>query len=149
MRIARNDGGVREVNANLARVGSQLAAERQDLGAALANLSTALTLVNDFVANNRNALTDDIHKLTTVTSVLSKEKDALREVVDMAPFALINLALAGDPKANTLDTKADLDQPFVNPTGPDGTLCQLLPTLCTTSSARSASQWSDLLAVPR
>jgi phospholipid/cholesterol/gamma-HCH transport system substrate-binding protein len=151
--LARNDGAVRSLNGNLARVGDQLAAERQDLGAALANLSTALQLVNSFVADNRNALTGDIHKLTSVTNTLIGEKEALKQVVDTAPFALINLALAGDPKANTLDTKADLDQPLVNPTGPNGTICQLLPLLCTKQQAPSglpgpkAKTWSDLLAV--
>src|SRR6185312_6566383 len=47
--LAQNDGGIRAVNGNLAKVGGQLAAERHDLGAALANLSTALQLVNSFV----------------------------------------------------------------------------------------------------
>ena len=146
--LARNDGAVRTLNGNLAKVGDQLAGERQDLGAALANLSTALQLVNSFVADNRNALTGDIHKLTSVTGVLVKEKEALKQVVDMAPFALINLALAGDPKANTLDTKADLDKPFVDPTGPNGTICQLVPQLCTQRlGSVGTKSWADLLAV--
>jgi phospholipid/cholesterol/gamma-HCH transport system substrate-binding protein len=148
--LARNDGAVRQLNENLAKVGDQLAGERQDLGAALANLSTALQLVNSFVSENRDALTGDIHKLTTVTNVLAKEKEALREVVDMAPFALINLALAGDPKANTLDTKADLDKPLVNPAGPNGTLCQLIPALCTKQQFdANPTNLADLLAVRR
>ncbi|HET6817812.1 MAG TPA: MCE family protein [Mycobacteriales bacterium] len=124
--LAQNDGGVRALNANLARVGTQLAGERRDLGAALANLSTALQLISQFVGDNRTRLTSDIHKLTKVTSVLSREKEALTEVVDMAPFALSNLALAGDTKAHTLDTKDESGQPFSNPTGPNGVLCQLL-----------------------
>jgi phospholipid/cholesterol/gamma-HCH transport system substrate-binding protein len=129
--LAQNDGGVRALNANLARVGTQLAGERRDLGAALANLSTALQLISQFVGDNRTRLTSDIHKLTKVTSVLSKEKDALAEIVDMAPFALSNLALAGDTKAHTLDTKDESGQPFSNPTAQDGFLCQLLgPSFC-------------------
>jgi phospholipid/cholesterol/gamma-HCH transport system substrate-binding protein len=149
--LARNDGGVRALNANLAQVGDQLAAEREDLGAALANLSTALQLVNSFVAENRTTLTRDIHKLTTVTNVLTREKEAIKQVIDTAPFALINLALAGDPKAKTLDTKADLDRPLVNPTGPNGSLCQLLPPLCTEQAdlGTKAASWADLLAVGR
>jgi phospholipid/cholesterol/gamma-HCH transport system substrate-binding protein len=123
--LAQNDGGVRALNANLQRVGGQLASERQDLGAALANLSTALQLVNSFVSDNRTQLTTGIHKLTKVSSVLSREQEALKEVVDMAPFALVNLALAGDPKAHTLDTKDESGQPFQNPTGQNGVLCQL------------------------
>jgi virulence factor Mce-like protein len=157
--LARNDGGVRALNDNLAKVGSQLSAERQDLGAALANLSTALQLVNQFVAENRNALTSDIHKLTTVTNVLTREKEAVTQIVDTAPFALVNLALAGDPKAKTLDTKADLARPLLDPAGPNGALCQVIAALpapfgpaaysafCTVSSAGTAGSLSDLLAV--
>jgi phospholipid/cholesterol/gamma-HCH transport system substrate-binding protein len=134
--LAQNDGGVRALNANLSRVGTQLAGERRDLGAALANLSTALQLISQFVADNRAHLTSDIHKLTKVTSVLSKEKEAITEIIDMAPFALSNLALAGDTKAHTLDTKDESGEPFSNPTAQDGFLCQLLgPSFCVSAAA--------------
>jgi phospholipid/cholesterol/gamma-HCH transport system substrate-binding protein len=144
--LAANDGGIRELNSNLAKVGDQLAGERKDLGAALANLATALQLVNGFVSDNRNALTGDIHGLTKVTNVLSKEKEALKEIIDMAPFALSNLALAGDPKAHTLDTKDDPQGPLTQPIGPNGLICQVLgPPFCTAPSANTTL--SDLLAV--
>ena len=144
--LASNDGGIRALNSNLQKVGGQLAGERRDLGAALSNLATALTLVNGFVADNRSALTGDIHGLTKVTSVLSREKEALTEIVDMAPFALTNLALAGDPKAHTLDTKDDPSGPLTNPTGPNGILCQVLGgTFCT--AAATPASWADLLTV--
>jgi len=123
--LAKNDGGVRALNANLARVGTQLAGERKDLGAALANLSTALQLISQFVSDNRTQLTSDIHKLTKVTSVLSREKEALTQVIDLAPFALSNLALAGDTKAHTLDTKDESGQPFTPGPASLGVLCQL------------------------
>jgi phospholipid/cholesterol/gamma-HCH transport system substrate-binding protein len=149
--LAGNDGGIRAVNANLAKVGNQLAGERQDLGAALANLSVALQEVNSFVADNRGALTGDIHKLTTVSGVLSAEKEALREIVDMAPFALSNLALAYDPRARTLDTKDDAQQPLLNPNAPNGVLCQSLPpalkNLICAAGAKKATSLADLLAV--
>jgi phospholipid/cholesterol/gamma-HCH transport system substrate-binding protein len=144
--LAANDGGIRALNSNMQKVGGQLAGERRDLGAALSNLATALTLVNSFVANNRTALTGDIHGLTKVTSVLSREKEALTEIVDMAPFALSNLALAGDPKAHTLDTKDDPSGPLTNPVGPNGIICQVLGGSFCTASAAPAS-WEDLLKV--
>ena len=144
--LAANDGGIRALNANLAKVGGQLAGERRDLGAALANLATALQLVDGFVHDNRNALTGDIHGLTKVTNVLTTEKEALKEIVDMAPFALTNLALAGDPKAHTLDTKDDPQGPLTQPIGPNGIICQVLgPPFCTAPSA--GTTLSDLLAV--
>jgi phospholipid/cholesterol/gamma-HCH transport system substrate-binding protein len=143
--LAANDGGIRVLNDNLAKVGGQLAGERRDLGAALANLATALQLVNGFVSDNRTALTGDIHGLTKVTNVLTTEKEALKEIIDMAPFALSNLALAGDPKAHTLDTKDDPQGPLTQPIGPTGIICQVLgPPFCT---APSTTSLSSLLAV--
>jgi phospholipid/cholesterol/gamma-HCH transport system substrate-binding protein len=143
--LAQNDGGVRALNANLAKVGNQLAGERAELGAALSSLSTSLRLVNSFVAQNHDALTGGIHKLTDVTNTLMKEKEALKEVVDMAPFALTNLALAGDPKAHTLDTKDDAGEPLANPTAKDGFLCQLLPPTCTSSHVGVTNPLAQLL----
>jgi virulence factor Mce-like protein len=147
---ANDDGGVRALNANLARVGTVLAAERTDLGNALANLATALRLVNDFVANNRTVLTTDIHKLAAVSTVLSREKEAITEIIDMAPTALANLSLAYDPRAMTLDTKDDAGNPFSNPTGKNGVLCQLFNVFCTGAAGTvRPGSYLNLLQVPR
>jgi phospholipid/cholesterol/gamma-HCH transport system substrate-binding protein len=126
--LADNDGGVRRLNANLALVGGQLAGERKDLGAALANLATALSAVNGFVSANRSNLTGDIHGLAKVTNVLTKEKAAITQFTDIAPFALSDLGLSYDPVARTLDTKSDTTEPLTS-TGPAGTLCILLGQL--------------------
>jgi phospholipid/cholesterol/gamma-HCH transport system substrate-binding protein len=119
--LANDDGGVRALNRNLQAVGTQLAGERHNLGAALANLSTALRQVNTFVAANRQGITTDLHQATTVTQSLTAEKQALIQVLDDAPIAVGNLSLAGDPKARTLDTKADISY-GVTP----GAICQTL-----------------------
>lgn len=153
--LAQNDGGIRALNGNLAKVGTQLAGERKDLGAALANLSTALQLVSSFVGDNRTRLTSDISKLTSVTNILTKEKKAIAEIVDMTPYALSNLSLAYDPKAHTLDTLDAASQAFAHPTGPNGLLCQLssnspIPGLHQAVCARSAASvptLADLLTV--
>jgi phospholipid/cholesterol/gamma-HCH transport system substrate-binding protein len=126
--LAQDNGGVRQLNTNLATVGTQLAAERKDLGGALSNLASALTAVNTFVAQNRTNLTGDIHGLATVTNVLTKEKEAITQFTDLAPLALSDLSLSYDPESQTLDTKGDLTTQLTR-TGPAGTLCQLLSTL--------------------
>jgi phospholipid/cholesterol/gamma-HCH transport system substrate-binding protein len=152
--LAQNDGGVRALNANMAKVGGQLAAERQDLGAALANLSEALRLVSSFVADNRTRLTSDIHKAAAVTNVLSREKEAITEIIDMSPYALTNLSLAYDSSAKTLDTLDAAGQVVSQPgpVGPNSQLCDLfgdqLPQLCT-AAASKAKTLADLLAVVR
>jgi len=154
--LAQNDGGIRALNTNLAKVGTQLAGERKDLGAALANLSTALQLVSSFVGDNRTRLTSDISKLTSITNILTKEKKAIAEIVDMSPYALMNLSLAYDPKARTLDTLDAANQPFEHPTGPNGLLCQLstnspIPGLhdavCAPAPTARMHTLADLLAV--
>jgi phospholipid/cholesterol/gamma-HCH transport system substrate-binding protein len=126
--LANDDGGVRTLTETLAKVGGQLSGERRDLGAALGNLATALSAVQSFVSANRTNLTGDIHGLAKVTDVLSKEKEALTQLTDLAPLALSDLSLAYDPASQTLDTKADLTVPLLR-TGPAGALCQLLGTL--------------------
>jgi phospholipid/cholesterol/gamma-HCH transport system substrate-binding protein len=126
--IANDNGGVLALNKNLALVGGQLSSERKDLGAALANLATALTTVQSFVADNRAGLKTDIHGLAKVTDVLTKEKTAITQFTDLAPLALSNLSLAYDPATQTLDTNAALSEPLTK-TGPSGALCQLLSTL--------------------
>jgi phospholipid/cholesterol/gamma-HCH transport system substrate-binding protein len=141
------------VNSNLATVGTQLAGERQDLGAALASLSQALSAVNGFVAANRSSLTGDIHGLASVTNVLTKEKEAITELTDQAPLALSDLALSFDPKAATLDTKADLSTSGTT-SGNAGALCQLLGSLGLTSvlgapaGCTSATKTISLVNVP-
>jgi virulence factor Mce-like protein len=151
--LAQNDGGVRAVNANLQRVGAQLAGERKDLGAALANLSQALRLVSSFVADNRSHLTSDIHKAAQVTNVLSREQEAIRQIIDLSPFALTNLSLAYDSTAKTLDTLDAAGQVFsqAGPVGPNSTLCELtngqIPQLCTAAAAVRAKTLADLLGV--
>ncbi|HVU61620.1 MAG TPA: MlaD family protein [Mycobacteriales bacterium] len=126
--LANDNGGVVALNKNLAQVGSQLAGERKDLGAALANLATALTSVETFVADNRAGLKTDIHSLAKVTDVLTQEKTAITQLTDLTPLALSNLSLAYDPATKTLDTNAALTEPLLK-TGPSGALCQLLGTL--------------------
>jgi phospholipid/cholesterol/gamma-HCH transport system substrate-binding protein len=126
--LANDNGGVIALNRNLAKVGGQLAHERKDLGAALANLASALTVVQTFVADNRESLKTNIHGLAKVTDVLTKEKAAITQFTDLAPLGLSNLSLAYDPAARTLDTKADLTEPLTA-VGPSGALCQLLSTL--------------------
>jgi phospholipid/cholesterol/gamma-HCH transport system substrate-binding protein len=137
--LADHDGGVRKLNANLDRVGTQLAGERTDLGAALSSLSNALKLVDTFVAQNKNGITTDVKGLTSVSNVLVKEKEAITQVIDDAPEAVTNLSLAGDTAvANqesvngtsvvTLDTKVNPLVPLTS-TGASSAFCQLLSSL--------------------
>lgn len=126
--LAQDDGGVRAVNNDLAQVSVQLNAERQDLAAALRNLSIGLTQVAAFVHDNRAALTQNISKLTSISSGLVKERKAIEETLDLAPLGLQDLALAYDPATHTLRTRNNVEYgtSLSDPTNP---LCQLLQAL--------------------
>jgi virulence factor Mce-like protein len=108
--IAANDAEVREFNGRLADVSGFLADERGDLGAAVAELSVALGDVADFVRDNREALHSNVDRLTDVTAVLTRQRDALAEILDVAPAALGNLSLAYNGSSGTLDTRADINE---------------------------------------
>lgn len=126
--LARDDGGVRRVNADLAAVSVQLAAERQELAAALKNLAVGLGQVASFVHDNKAALTDDIKGLTTTTSTIVKEKRALMEFLDVAPAALENLALSYDPETRTLRTRSNGENGS-SPSDPTNPICQIFTLL--------------------
>ena len=138
--LATNDAQVRRLNGDLASVSDQLAGERGDLGAALKNLAIALNETSTFVHDNRAVLTTNISQLTSVTTTIARQSDALAETLKNAPVAVSNLNHAYNPASGTLDTRnnaAQLDDPalllcaLIN--GPTGTgnsdLCKNIQSL--------------------
>ena len=103
--LAQNDQQVRSFNLQLAGVAEQLDGEKEELGAALRNLSIALGEVARFVRTNKEALRTNISGLADVTQVLVRQQQALKEIVDNAPAALDNLNNAYNGASNTLDTR--------------------------------------------
>lgn len=130
--LARNDAIVRAFNADLAVVADQLNGERTDLALAIKQLAVALGEVASFVKENRDDLTANVADLASVTSVLVKQRRALREFLDVSPTALSNLQLAYNSKSGTLDTRDNSS----GQGGPIGLVCNLLalagqsPTEC-------------------
>jgi phospholipid/cholesterol/gamma-HCH transport system substrate-binding protein len=134
--LARNDAAVRAFNLDLAVVADQLNGERTDLAAAVKQLASALGEVATFVKENRDNLTANITDLASVTSVLVKQRRALREILDVSPTALSNLQLAYNSDSGTLDTR---DNSFAQG-GPAGVICNLLAV-----AGQSPTQCMDLL----
>jgi len=130
--LARNDAAVRAFNLDLAAVAAQLDAERDDLAIAVRQLALALGEVAAFVKQNKDDLKTNIDGLASVTSVLVKQRRALREFLDTAPTALSNLQLAYNSTSGTLDTRDNSNAQG----GPAGLVCNLLaltgqsPTEC-------------------
>jgi virulence factor Mce-like protein len=108
--LARNDQTVRSFNQSLADVSDLLEGEKEELSASLRNLSVALTEVSSFVKDNREILGRNISGLNRVSKVLVKQRDALDEILRVGPLALNNLALAYNPQAGTLDTRANIGE---------------------------------------
>ncbi|QGK71548.1 MCE family protein [Allosaccharopolyspora coralli] len=121
--LAENDAKVREFNTQMQDVSSLLAGEREDLGAALAELAVALDKVESFIRDNREALKSNVDKLTSVSQVLVDQKAALAKSLDHAPVALGNLQNAYNASSGTLDTRAVMNQ-MAQP--PLVSVCQLV-----------------------
>ncbi|MFF0340162.1 MCE family protein [Kribbella sp. NPDC004875] len=112
--LAANDQLVRQFNTNFAKTSTTLAGERQDLGAALSLLATALGEVATFVKDNRTLVKGTVSQATALSQILVKEKAAIAEVLDTAPLGLGNLARIYNPQFGTLDQRINpgqLDDP--------------------------------------
>lgn len=108
--LAVNDPQVRRFTTRLADVSNLLAAERDDLGAALHELSLALGEVAVFVQDNRSLVRSNVDRLTEVSAVLVAQRDALAEILDIAPTGLNNVANAYNGASGTLDTRANIEE---------------------------------------
>jgi ABC-type transporter Mla subunit MlaD len=62
------------------------------------------------VRDNRDVLHSNVDRLTEVTDVLVKQRNALAEILDVAPAALGNLSLAYNGSSGTLDTRANINE---------------------------------------
>jgi virulence factor Mce-like protein len=129
--LAKNGDTVRRFNDALASGAQLLADEREDLAAALKNLSVAMTQVKSFVADNKTLLSSNIKELNKLSTVLVKNRAALDETLKDAPVALNNLFLAYDEKGGTLDTRANIGETVTQLTAkPSVVLCAMLPDAC-------------------
>jgi phospholipid/cholesterol/gamma-HCH transport system substrate-binding protein len=108
--LAANDAQVRQFTTQLADVSHYLAGERGDLGAALRELSLALGEVAGFVQDNRAVLKSNLDRLTEVTAVLVRQREALGQIIDIAPTALSNLNNAYNASSGTLDTRPNIEE---------------------------------------
>jgi phospholipid/cholesterol/gamma-HCH transport system substrate-binding protein len=113
--LKANNGQVRLAEQQLADVSGFLAADRQDLGAALNQLATALGQVQGFIANNRSLLKSNLTRLASITRILVDERASLTEAVNTIPLAVDNVVNAYDSTNKTLDGRGDLNELSMGP----------------------------------
>jgi phospholipid/cholesterol/gamma-HCH transport system substrate-binding protein len=86
----------------LATLTSVLDENRSDLGAGITDLSTAIGDVQRFVANTGNQTAEQIARLANVTQTLVDHRDALENLLHLAPTAVSNTYSAYDADTGTL-----------------------------------------------
>lgn len=121
--LAADDEDVGRFMDNLGAVSQQLAGEKEELNAVLDNLAGVLGRVQRFVRDNRELLVKDVEDLTTIVRILAEEQEALRQVLDIAPSAMGNLAVAFNPETGTIGSRLRAEQ---NVAALDKTLCLLV-----------------------
>lgn len=141
--LAKNDTTVRQFNDSLASAADLLKDERSDLAAALRNLGVAMQAVEGFVRENRQSLSHNIKGLNRVSKVLVKQRDALDEILRVAPTALANLFHTYNPATGTLDTRTNLGQNITDLTADPGRIiCGILDQ--TNSNAAQAQKFGQI-----
>jgi virulence factor Mce-like protein len=108
--LAQSDAQVRTFDERLAGVTGYLAQDRDDLGAALSSLSTALTQVQGFVQQNQGALESNVHNLTGVTQALVDQRAALAEVLDLAPMAASDMVNTYDAASGSYAVRGNINE---------------------------------------
>ena len=144
--LADNDQTVRDFNDSLVGAADLLDDEREDLAAALSNLSVAMREVSSFVKENRDSLSENIKGLNQVSKILVKQRAALDETLGVAPVALSNLFHTYNPKTGTLDTRTNLGENIADlENDPATVLCSML------AQTQSPKQACNLIqqALPR
>jgi phospholipid/cholesterol/gamma-HCH transport system substrate-binding protein len=108
--LKANDGQVRLAEQQLSSVFGFLASDRQDLGAALHELATALGQVQGFIASNRGLIKSNVSKLASITHILVRERASLAEALNVVPLAVDNVINAYDATTRTLNGRGNLNE---------------------------------------
>lgn len=99
--LAANDRLVDGFMSDLTSVSSQLAADRGNLGKALAALARAVGTVRTFVHDNKFMVQKDVRELSRLVGVLARHKDDLNTLARIGALGLDNLTIGFDNKTNT------------------------------------------------
>jgi phospholipid/cholesterol/gamma-HCH transport system substrate-binding protein len=121
--LAQSDQQLNEFYGRVADVSQFLAADSNDVGAALQSLGGALGDVQQFVNDNKAALESNVDKLASLSKVLVDQRAALAEVLDIAPTGATNFINSYDAASGTIAVRDNLNE-LTNP--PILTVCRLI-----------------------
>lgn len=120
--LAANDAQVRQFNTQLADLSGFLSGERENLGAALNQLSVTLGDVAVFVADNKDLVASNAEGLVEVTQTLADNRQDLVDALTTLPLAISNVVNSYDAESGTLASRLNLPETQ----DPYGTLCKLI-----------------------
>ena len=121
--LAENDELVTAFIQDLAGVSADLAEERQELRAALAQVARAVGTVESFVRENRESVTTNVEKLTRVVKVMASEKESLDRALTAGPVGISNLNNAFDIRSGSIGSRIGIQG---NVADADGFLCAVV-----------------------
>lgn len=139
--LAKHDRDVARFTEQLGEISQFLGGEGDDLRETLQNLTSAFAIVETFVKDNRELLTDDIEGLVGVTGALVAEREALQALIEIAPTGLNNLNRTWDVGSQAVRTRSNsafalkdlsgaICDAFIRGGGPDPqAACDALKTL--------------------
>jgi phospholipid/cholesterol/gamma-HCH transport system substrate-binding protein len=105
---------MRQLNGNLAAVSALLSNNSNEVSTAVSDLNSAVTEVQDFVADNREALGVTSDKLASVSTALIQSLDDVKQTLHIAPTALSNFVNIFQPAQAAL-TGIGVINNFANP----------------------------------
>ncbi|GAA4614899.1 MCE family protein [Saccharopolyspora hordei] len=108
--LAASDEQIRQFHGRLADVTGFLAEDQDEMGAALSSLSAALGDVTTFIRDNREQIASNVENLTGVTQALVDEREALAEVLDVAPLGATNFINAYDAASGSVSVRGHFNE---------------------------------------
>lgn len=113
--LAQSDAEVRDFQSKIADVTGHLGGEREQIGRTLASLADALEETDSFLGENRELVSSNVHKLVGITDALVKEKEALAEVIDVAPLGTSNYLNAYDAASGSVQVRGVFTELALSP----------------------------------
>ncbi|MEV0703134.1 MCE family protein [Saccharopolyspora sp. NPDC050389] len=108
--LASSDRQIQEFYGRVDDVTGFLAGEQEQMGASLNSLAIALDDVSRFVRDNRELMASNVDNLTGVTQQLVDQREALAEVLDVAPLGATNFINSYDAASGSVTVRGHLNE---------------------------------------